>query len=336
MRDNKLVDYLKKHRMFATYGFHDGFGEMVFNSMILDAYKEKETINGFYGHMAAQIRSLAIMQIRDPQLCNSIMSFVSDPQNARNLMRKARISMYQSFLNLNWQQSPEIRSHFNDHFQHVLKQKDNHSETSKALLLHCLSQLSNAAHGEIPKQRNRELVYDRQTKKVLFEPQDFDLDKEDLSQKFNTLLFDFLGGEEEKQNFFTYDCKRVVRAATLMRDRVNQVALKNLVQTMFQSWQRDLRKDDVWRQIEQLTHLNEPIVLPKEFGPMHVEFQKTGLLRILSELKTNYNVSCKFLRLLTHDSAPNGRPAEEELRSHQNRKAAQASQNPKANRAVPG
>ena len=161
MRDNKLVDYLKKHRMFATYGFHDGFGEMVFNSMILDAYKEKETINGFYGHMAAQIRSLSIMQIRDPQLCNSIMGFVSDPQNARNLMRKARISMYQSFLNLNWQQSPEIRSHFNDHFQHVLKQKDNHSDTSMALLLHCLSQLSNAAHGEIPKQRNRELVYDR-------------------------------------------------------------------------------------------------------------------------------------------------------------------------------
>jgi len=81
----------------------------------------------------------------------------------------------------------------------------------------------------VPKHNNRELVLDSVSNKFLFEPVDNNRDKESISIMFNTILLDFLWSYNDKNRFFSCDTKRAIRAATLMRDRVNQDALKNLV-----------------------------------------------------------------------------------------------------------
>ena len=48
-----------------------------------------------------------------------------------------------------------------------------------------------------------------------------------------------------------------------MRDRVNQDALKNLVQVHFQSKIRDLHTLEIWDQLKYATYFYEPMVLPK-------------------------------------------------------------------------
>lgn len=83
------------------------------------------------------------------------------------------------------------------------------------------------------------------TQQQLFEPTDYNLDKEDITSMFNSTLLDFMSGDESAKNFL-YDCKRVIKAATLMKDRVNQTALKNLITKTFSIWMNEIKKGDAW------------------------------------------------------------------------------------------
>lgn len=81
---------------------------------------------------------------------------------------------------------------------------------------------------------------------------------------FNAILVDFLNGND-KSKFYSSESKRAVRAATLMRDRVNQNALRNLIQSHFQAKIRENKTVEVWDRISFATHKYEPMVLPKEY-----------------------------------------------------------------------
>ena len=124
----------------------------------------------------------------------------------------------------------------------------------------------------MPKHNDRELVLDSVSKKFLFEPVDKNRDSESINIMFNTILVDFLWSCNEKARFLTCESKRAIRAATLMRDRVNQDALKNLVQLHFKSKIRDLHTLEIWDQLKFATHFYEPMVLPKEYAELHVDF----------------------------------------------------------------
>ena len=82
--------------------------------MILDAYKEKEKEFGFYNHLALQFRFLGYLQVRDPQLKGLIKDFVTDPKHSVKLMQKCRGNLFHAFINLNWQDSVELRKLFED------------------------------------------------------------------------------------------------------------------------------------------------------------------------------------------------------------------------------
>lgn len=105
---------------------------------------------------------------------------------------------------------------------------------------------------------------------------------------FNSILLDFMGGDE-KYNLF-YSSKRVVKAATLIKDRVNQNALKYLITKTFSIWQKEMYAGNVWEQIEQILHLSEPMVMPKEYGEMHMELQKKAIKLALDKFSGDYDV----------------------------------------------
>ena len=114
------------------------------------------------------------------------------------------------------------------------------------------------------------MVVDKRTKKQLFEPKDHSLDKEELTTMFNSILLDFMGGDDKFKGYI-HESKRVVKAATLIKDRVNHAALKNLITKTFSVWEREMYAGDAWEQIEQILHLSEPMVMPKEYGELHLE-----------------------------------------------------------------
>jgi len=61
-------------------------------------------------------------------LLSQVKAFASDPSNFKQMMKKQKLAMSLSFINLNWQESPELRNLFNENIKSSFKAK--HPESS--------------------------------------------------------------------------------------------------------------------------------------------------------------------------------------------------------------
>ena len=75
-KENELDLFMKKYPVFAAYGFHKGFGQMLFNSII----QSKPENNDIFEPIARKLLEMQILRVRDTEYNRLADKLIDDYQ----------------------------------------------------------------------------------------------------------------------------------------------------------------------------------------------------------------------------------------------------------------